>query len=226
MSERKEQRRLGRLITIFAIMPAVIIIWTGCKKRAAEPTRTEQNQHEPAQSEAVAQTTGEPARIDTQPAARATVSLNDIIKAARTWRPAYEPWYGKPAPDFTLADLAGRDHRLSDYCGKNVLLVFWATWCPPCKREIPGLIELRNTVSEDNLAILAISDEELDVVKKFVAQAKINYTVLSNRGAMPSPFNAINFIPCSFFIDPEGKIKLATSGLISLGEIKAILQAP
>jgi len=62
-------------------------------------------------------------------------------------------------------------------------------------------------------------------VKKFVAEAKINYTVLSNRGSMPSPFNAINSIPCSFFIDPEAKIKLATSGLISLGEIKAILQA-
>lgn len=98
--------------------------------------------------------------------------------------------------------------------------------CSPCRMEIPGLIELRNTVSEDNLAILAIPDEELDVVKKFVTQAKMNYTVLSNRGTMLGPYNAINFIPCCFFIDPVGKIKLATSGLISLGEIKAILQAP
>ncbi len=73
--------------------------------------------------------------------------------------------------------------------------------------------------------MLAISDENLDLVKRFVTQAKINYTVLTNPGTMPSPFDAINFIPCSFFIDPEGKIKLATSGLISLQEIKAILQA-
>ena len=226
MSEIKEQRRLGRLIIIFAIMPAVIIIGTGCKKKPAEPDRTEQHQHEPALSEPVTETTGEPANIDPQPAARATVSLNDIIRAARTWMPAYTHWYGKPAPDFTLADLAGKEHKLSDYRGKNVLLVFWATWCPPCLKEIPGLIELRQTVGEDKLAILAISNEKPDLVKKFVAEAKINYTVLIDPGALPGPYNTINSIPCSFFINPEGKIKLATSGLISFGEIKAVLQAP
>ena len=226
MSEEKEQRRLGRLIIILAIIPAVIIIWTGCKKRPAEPARTEQHQHEPAQSEPVTQPPGEPAEIDPQPAAGAEVSLNNIIRAARTWRPAYTHWYGKPAPDFTLANLAGKEHKLSDYRGKNVLLVFWATWCRPCLWEIPGLIELRKTVGEDKLAILAISNEELDLVKKFVAEAKINYTVLTDPGALPGPYNTINSIPCSFFINPEGKIKLATSGLISFGEIKAILQAP
>lgn len=92
--------------------------------------------------------------------------------------------------------------------------------------EIPGLIELWKTVSQDKLAMLAISNEELDLVKKFVAEAKINYTVLTDPGTMPGPYNTINSIPCSFFINPEGKIKLATSGLISFGEIKAILQAP
>jgi len=231
MSEQKKQCRLGRLIIIFAIMSAAMIIWTGCKKKAAEPTRTEQHQHEPAQSEPVTQTPSEPAEIDPQPAAGGKVSLNNIIRAARTWRPAYTHWYGKPAPDFTLADLAGKEHKLSDYRGKNVLLVFWATWCPPCRREIPGLIELRKTVGEDKLAMLAISNEELDLVKKFVAQAKINYTVLLDKGNMPKPFGVMRIyttigIPCSFFINPEGKIKLATSGLISFGEIKAVLQAP
>ncbi len=226
MSEIKEQRRLGRLIIIFALMSALIIIGTGCKKRPAEPAHTEQLQHEPAQSEPVAQPPSEPANIDPQPAAGDQVSLNDIIRAARTWMPAYTHWYGKPAPDFTLADLAGKEHKLSDYRGKNVLLVFWATWCPPCRKEIPGLIELRQTVGEDKLAMLAISNEKLDLVKNFVAQAKINYTVLTDTGTLPGPYNTINSIPCSFFINPEGKIKLATSGLISFGEIKAILQAP
>ena len=74
--------------------------------------------------------------------------------------------------------------------------------------------------------MLAISNEKLTLVKKFVAEGKINYTVLTDPGALPGPYNAINAIPSSFFIDPEGKIKLATSGLISLGEIKAIIQAP
>ncbi len=225
MSEVKEQCRLGRLIIIFAIMPAMIIIWTGCKKRPAEPTRTEQHQHEPAQSEPISKL------APYGPVATAKVSLSDIISAAKTWRPAYAPWYGKPAPDFTLADLTGKEHKLSDSRGKNVLLVFWATWCPPCRREIPDLIELRKTVSEDNLAILAISDEKLDLVKKFVTDQKMNYTVLLDKGNMPKPFGVMRIytttgIPCSFFINPEGKIKLATSGLISFGEIKAVLQAP
>jgi peroxiredoxin len=226
MSGQKEQRRLRRVIIIFAIIPTVMIIWTGCKKRTAEPNRTEQHQHEPAQSEPVTQTPSEPAKTDTEPAAGAKATLNEIIGAARTWRPAYTSWSGKPAPDFTLADLAGKDHKLSDYNGKSVLLVFWATWCPPCRMEIPGLIELRKAIGEDKLAMLAISNENPDKVKEFVAQAKMNYTVLSDPGALPEPYNTINSIPSSFFINPDGKIKLATSGLISFAEIKGILEAP
>jgi peroxiredoxin len=209
-------------------MLAVVIIWTGCKKQPAEPAQTKHFGPEPAQSEPVAEPVqSEPVTKPVQygPVITAKVSLSDIIKAARTWRPAYTSWYGKPAPDFTLADLAGKKHKLSDYRGKDVLLVFWATWCPPCKREIPGLIELRRTVGEDKLAMLAISDETLGLVKKFVAQAKINYTVLIDPDTLPGPYNTINSIPSSFFINPEGKIKLASSGLMSLGEIKAVLQA-
>jgi len=98
--------------------------------------------------------------------------------------------------------------------------------CSPCRMEIPDLIELRKTVGEDKLAMLAISNEKPDLVKGFVAKQKINYTVLlSNPRTMPGPFNAVNAIPCSFFIDAKGKIKLATVGMLSLDEIKAILQA-
>jgi len=124
-----------------------------------------------------------------------------------------------------LNDIAGKKHKLSDYNGKNVLLVFWATWCGPCLREIPDLIELRKTVSQDELAILAISNENSSVVKKFVAQAKMNYTILVDPGVLSAPYNAIRAIPSSFFIDSGGKIKMASTGLVSLDEIKAIFQA-
>ncbi len=154
------------------------------------------------------------------------LSLSDVIKAAKTWRPSFTALYGKPAPDFALTDLDGKEHKLSDYKGKKVLLVFWATWCPPCRKEIPDLIELRETVSEDKLAMLAISNEKPDLLKSFVAQANLNYTILLDQGTLPGPYNTINAIPSSFFIDPEGKIKLATSGLVSLSEIKAILLVP
>lgn len=138
-------------------------------------------------------------------------------------------WYDKEAPDFTLTDINGKEHKLSDYRGRNVLIIFWTTWCMPCRKEIPYLIELRKTVGGEDLAMLAISNESLKLVQKVVSQLGINYTVLLEKDNMPSPFGVMKIfrttgIPCSFFIDPQGKVKLATSGLVSLKEIKAILK--
>lgn len=168
---------------------------------------------------------GRQTRIETGPHVGMKASLKDIVAAARTWGPSFPNWYGKPAPDIVLNDIDGKTHKLSDYKGKNVIVVLWATWCGPCRREIPHLIELRNTVSEDELAILGISNENPSLVKRFVEQAKMNYTILLDRGTMPPPYSSVTGIPSSFFIDTEGKIKLATTGLLSLEEIKAILEA-
>ena len=202
-----------------------MLAWSGCKKSPSEQSSSESIQSVPASSEPVAQSVVEPVKVEVKPAVETKISLSDVIKAAKTWRPSFTSWYGKEAPDFTLTDITGKEHKLSDYKGKKVLLIFWATWCPPCRKEIPDLIELRKTVGKDELAMLAISNEQTNLVKGFVDQAKINYTVMLDRGALPGPYNAINAIPSSFFIDAEGKIKLATSGLVSLEEIKAILQA-
>ncbi|MGD9110385.1 MAG: TlpA disulfide reductase family protein [Phycisphaerales bacterium] len=165
-----------------------------------------------------------------QPEPVVTPTLRQIIASAQTWQPVYSTWQGKAAPDFALSGLDGKTHKLSDYKGKNVLLIFWATWCPPCRAEIPGLIKLRSSVSEDELAILAVSDERFSTVKDFVEAAGINYTVLLDTGNMRRPYGFQRAyrntgVPCSFFIDPEGKIKLATAGMVSLPETVAILQA-
>ena len=225
MPEKNKQTSTRPAVIVSKIILTAVVIFSGCRKQPAEPAATEHQQSEPTQHESVAKSTGEFTKPDIKPAVAPKISLNDIIKAARTWGPVYKSWYDKPAPDFTLTDITGREHKLSDYRGKDVLLVFWATWCGPCRMEIPHLIELRKTVGEDKLAMLAISNEKPDLVKKFVTNQKINYTVLLDEGTMPTPFNLIDAIPCSFFIEPEGRIKLATSGLVSLGEIKAILQA-
>lgn len=206
MTEQNRQAAIWKAVTISAIIVAAVVIVAGCKKKSPKQPETKppQQKHSP--------------------------SLNNVIKAARTWGPAYKSWYGKMAPDFTLTDITGKRHKLSDYRGKDVMLVFWGTWCPPCKMEIPHLIELRKTVSQDKLAILAISNEKPEVVKKFAADKKMNYTLLLEQGGMPKPFGVMRIfgtvgVPCSFFIDPEGKIKFATVGLLSLDPIKAILQA-
>jgi peroxiredoxin len=168
---------------------------------------------------------GRQTKVDKAALAAEKPKLTDVIRKARSWMPAFTPWQGQPAPDFTLTDITGKRHKLSDYRGRDVLIIFWATWCRPCHMEIPHLIELRKTVSENDLAMLAISNERPELVKTFVAKAEMNYTVLTDPGILPSPYNKVNAIPSSFFIDREGKIKLGTSGLISLEEIKAILEA-
>jgi peroxiredoxin len=160
------------------------------------------------------------------------IRLTDVIAAARTWGPAYSSWVGRTAPDFALTDINGKEHKLSDYRGKNVMLTFWATWCGPCIMELPHLKALRDTTGRDELAMLAISyistmpPNTEEMIKDFAKKNRINYTVLlADMRDMPAPFDSINAIPSSFFINPDGTIKLATAGAISIGEIKAILQA-
>ena len=156
-----------------------------------------------------------------------SLALQEIISNRRTWKPVWPDWYGKAAEDYSFQDINGNDHKLSDYRGKIVLVIFWATWCAPCHVEIPHLIELRNTMSRDELAILAISYEHITSLKQFADSRKLNYTVISseNYPPLPAPFRYVRGIPAAFFIDNEGKIKLATEGLISLTELLQILRA-
>ena len=136
-------------------------------------------------------------------------------------------WYGQAAPELDLRDIFGKTHKLSDYRGKNVIVILWATWCAPCLVEVPHLIELRNRISEDELAMLAISNEDETMLQRFAQFKGLNYTVITARGSMPlpAPFALVRGIPAGFVIDKEGKIKLATEGLVSLTELVQILRA-
>jgi len=229
MAEQKKQKSPLVAVLIVAGIVAIGVIWAVVKPKSAEPTdiaRPSQYDisrlgRERKASEPLAESADKSAKTDTG----LKPGLREVIKAAETWGPAFEPWFGRLAPDFTLTDITGRQHKLSDYRGKNAMIVFWASWCGPCRMEIPHLIELRNTIGQEKLAMLAISNEAPSQLTKFIAQQKINYTVFSNQEPMPAPFNLVNSIPCSFFIDPQGKIKLATIGLLSLSDMKAILQA-
>ena len=153
-------------------------------------------------------------------------SIDDIVNKAKGWGARFLSWTGREVPDLTLRDLGGKDHKLSDYRGKDVMLIFWATWCKPCLSEIPGFIQLRKSISEDKLAMLAISNEHPELLKRFVVAKRLNYTVLRiSSGNIPIPYSMVDSIPCTFFITAEGKLKVAAVGVLSLNEVKAILEA-
>ena len=155
-----------------------------------------------------------------------SIALQNIVKAAKTWDASFRPWWGKIVrADFTLTDIEGNVHTLSDYRGRNVLVVIWRTWNSTCKLQIPQLKELRSAFEEKDLAILAISDESAAALKEFAGQHSINYTVLASSGDLPAPFGEVQYAPGSFFIGPQGKVKLAATGLIPTSDAAAIIKA-
>jgi peroxiredoxin len=153
-------------------------------------------------------------------------SLAVIVKNATTWEPGFSEWIGKAAPEIDLYDTQGKPHKLSSYKGKRVLLVFWATWCGPCRQEIPGLISLRKEFGEDQLAILAISFEPGSKVKSFLAQMPVNYVVIAApQEQVEEPYRQVDGIPAAFYVDKNGMIRLASIGMVSEDDTRAILAA-
>lgn len=157
--------------------------------------------------------------------ARISKSLDKVISERMGWNPIHLERYGEKIPDFTVTDINGKTHNLSDYHGKNVFIVMWATWCGPCMAEVPHLIALREIMSEDQLAILAISNEPVETVKAMAARKKLTYTVISHQDRLPSPLSEVRGIPCGFFIRPDGTLKIVTEGSLHLGEMKMIILA-
>jgi peroxiredoxin len=151
--------------------------------------------------------------------------LGDVISKRKSWNPILMGFYGKAMPDFKVTDITGKEHSLSDYRGKNVMIVLWATWCRPCIEEIPHIMALREIMPADKLAIIAISNESAYVVKEMADDKKMNYTVVSHRGVLPEPFSSVKAIPSIFFIKPDGTLKVVVEGSTSLGEFKSIILA-
>lgn len=111
------------------------------------------------------------------------------------------------APDFTAADLHGKSVRLSDYRGKVVFLNFWATWCPPCRAEMPSMERLHGVMDDKNFAILAVNIEnDSSSVKDFLTQNPHSFKVLSDADAKVQNLYKVFRFPETFLIDKQGKI--------------------
>ncbi len=108
--------------------------------------------------------------------------------------------------DFTLTDLQGQTWTLKELKGKVVLVNFWATWCPPCRKEMPDLNTLYQRFKPQGFVVLAISDEDADKVKPFIAERKIGYPILLDPGRKVNELFQVEGIPKSFVYDRQGKL--------------------
>jgi len=124
---------------------------------------------------------------------------------------------GVAAPDFELTSLDGKRVKLSDYRGKAVLLNFWATWCGPCKIEMPWFVELQKEYGPQGLQIVgvAMDDASRDEIQKFVKEMGVNYTILLGKEAVGQQYGGVDVLPTTFFIDRDGKIVSREFGLQS-----------
>jgi peroxiredoxin len=120
---------------------------------------------------------------------------------------------GSAAPAFSLRDLSGRPLALADYRGKVVVLDFWATWCIPCRQEVPHFIALQKKHGSKGLAVIGISlDDEEKPVRSFYTEFGMTYPVAMGNAAMAEQYGGILGLPVTFVIDRQGRIRFRHDG--------------
>lgn len=126
----------------------------------------------------------------------------------------------KLAPEFALKDADGKVVKLSDFKGKVVLLNFWATWCGPCKIEIPWFVEFEQNYRDKGLVVLgvAMDEEGWSTVKPFIASHKVNYRMVIGDDMTAQKYGGVDSLPTSFVIDKQGRIAATHVGLVSKKE--------
>jgi cytochrome c biogenesis protein CcmG/thiol:disulfide interchange protein DsbE len=132
---------------------------------------------------------------------------------------------GEQAPDFSLKDLEGNNVTLADYKGKVVFLNFWATWCPPCRQEIPDFIKAYEKHKDNGLVILgvAVSDRE-NSVRSFVEKNKISYPVAMGDEKIVQDYEPGQYIPTTIVIDRNGKIHDKHVGVMDMSQVEKIFK--
>jgi peroxiredoxin len=127
-----------------------------------------------------------------------------------------------PAPDFTLQSLDGKTLRLSDFRGKAVVLNFWATWCAPCKIEMPWFVDLQKQYGPAGLQFLGVAMDDASVkeIAEFAQSMNVNYPIVIGKESVGDAYGGIPFMPETFYIDRSGNIVDKAFGLKGRGEIE------
>ena len=145
-----------------------------------------------------------------------------IQKTRHTSPPNAGKLQGQPAPDFSLASLDGKTLKLSDYKGKAVLLNFWATWCEPCKIEMPWFVQLQQQYGPQGLQVLGVAMDDTDPkdIQEFAQKMGVNYPIVVGKEAVGDQYGGIPYLPSTFYIDRDGKVVDRVFGLVSRSEIE------
>jgi thiol-disulfide isomerase/thioredoxin len=128
-------------------------------------------------------------------------------------------WQGRPAPELVVSTIEGRSVRLQDLKGRRVIVDFWATWCPPCVKEVPHLQQLSEEFSDDELIVIGVSNEDVATVRTFANSHGISYP-LGQPVNLATPFSDVTVLPTTVFIDRDGMIESVLHGYHSYDELR------
>jgi len=133
---------------------------------------------------------------------------------------------GALAPDFELKTLEGKNVKLSDYRGKAVLLNFWATWCEPCKLEMPWIVDLNKKYGPQGLVTLgvAMDDSSEADIAKFAKDMNVNYPILLGKESVGDEYGGMEFLPTTFYIGRDGKIVKSNFGIKGADDIESYIK--
>lgn len=133
---------------------------------------------------------------------------------------------GPTAPDFELEAMDGTTFRLSEQRGKVVVLNVWATWCPPCRVEIPGFVELQEEYRDEGVLFvgLSVDDDGLDAVRPYAEQRGINYPQVASRRVAGLDYGTAPSVPRTYVIDRLGRIRYEHVGLLLKGSLEPVLE--
>jgi peroxiredoxin len=162
-------------------------------------------------------------RVAMQQAQQATVTVTKS-DGVDDGSPVQNSLRGKMAPGFSLVDTTGKKVSLADYKGRPVVVNFWATWCGPCKLEMPWFEEFHTKYKSQGLEVLGISEDEglpkEDIVKS-ANKAGVTYPILLTDGKVAKAYGGVDFLPETFYVDKNGTVVVDTAGAPSKDEMEA-----
>lgn len=154
------------------------------------------------------------------------LSVSAVLLKPSVQEEVFAPAKGFHAPDFTLVNLDGTSFNLSDHIGKPILLTLWASWCSPCKAEMPAFNQVYQELGPENVLVLGVnvtSQDDAAKVKAFVEENKLSFPVLMDTQGEVANLYRLRGLPMTYFIDSQGKITdVIVGGPLSAGTVRSI----